>query len=181
MKKFLLLTFVLLFLIFFKINAQAYRPFVTEDAGVAGKGVAQLEVSWDYLGWENNDKENIFLFVPVIGVTERIELSVEIPYLLHNPDEGKRENGIGDVTIVGKLLLIEEKSKIPGFTLKGIVKTESGDEEKALGTGDEHYSIVAVMSKTIGGFKLHGMFGYSFIGDDEEQDLMDIYLLWNRR
>lgn len=27
----------------------AYRPLTTEDAGVAGKGVAQLEMSWDYL------------------------------------------------------------------------------------------------------------------------------------
>jgi len=176
MRRFSGLIIVIGFILFPNFFAHAYRPFVTEDAGVAGKGVLQLEVSWDYLKWENDEKDNIFLFVPVIGVTERIELSVEIPYLFHNPDKGNRGNGIGDVSIVGKLLLIEEKSKIPGFTLKGIVKTESGDEEKSLGTGDEHYSIVAVMSKTIRDFQFHSMFGYTFIGNDEKENLRNIYL-----
>ena len=171
----LILTFF--FTLFLTNSVYAYRPFITEDASVAGKGVIQLEVSWDYLRWENDDDEHtLIFFVPIIGVTERIELSVEIPYLFHNPDAGKRENGIGDVSIVGKLLLIDEKPKIPGFTLKGIVKTESGDEEKALGTSDEHYSIVAVLSKRIRDFQFHSMFGYTFIGNDDKENLRDIYL-----
>lgn len=45
----------------------AYRPLGTEDAGVAGKGVFQLEVSYDYLKWESGHFEYLFLIVPIYG------------------------------------------------------------------------------------------------------------------
>src|SRR3990172_5518012 len=93
--------------------AHAYRPFATEDAGVAGKGVAQLEMSWDYLSWKNKDKENVLLFVPIYGITDNIELSVEVPYLFHRPAEGDNINGIGDINLVGKFLILEEKDVRP--------------------------------------------------------------------
>ncbi|MBI5892685.1 MAG: transporter [Deltaproteobacteria bacterium] len=156
--------------------AYAYRPFATEDAGVAGKGVVQLEVSWDHLKWENKDRDNVFLIVPIYGITERIELSVEIPYMLHDTEDGENEDGIGDINIVGKFLLIEEGDKNPAFTLKAVVKTSSGDYGKGLGSGDKDYSLVAVASKTIGDFQLHGMFGYTFVGDNGDDNIRDIYL-----
>ena len=43
----------------------ASRPFVTEDAGVAGRGTFQVETSWDYFRWHNNDREQALLFVPI--------------------------------------------------------------------------------------------------------------------
>lgn len=156
----------------------AYRPFATEDAGVAGKGVAQLEISWDHLKWDNHDKENNFLLVPIYGITDRIELSVEIPYMFHNPESGEEnsEDGLGDINIVGKFLLIEEGEKTPAFTIKAVLKTSSGDYERGLGSGDKDYSIVAAASKTIGDFQLHGMFGYTFVGDNGDENIQDIYL-----
>ena len=45
--------------------ALAYRPFGTEDAGVAGKGVIQFEGSWDYLRWNDGMIEKNYLFVPI--------------------------------------------------------------------------------------------------------------------
>ncbi|MEW6003595.1 MAG: transporter [Nitrospirota bacterium] len=154
----------------------AYRPFATEDAGVAGKGVTQLEISWDYLKWKNSDRENILLLVPIYGITDRIELSAEVPYLFHNPEDEKSERGISDINIVSKFLILEEKDIRPAFTLKGVVKTKSGDEEKGLGSGDIDYSLVAVASKTIGDFELHGMIGYTFVGDNGEENIRNIYL-----
>lgn len=173
----LLGTFVLLTVIaFYPVESFAYRPFVTEDAGVAGKGVVQLEVSWDYLNWDNGDKENVFLLVPIYGITERIELSLEIPYLMRNPKEGKSERGIGDINIVGKFLLFGEKDIYPAFTIKGVVKTNSGEEEKGLGSGDWDYSLVAVTSKSLGDFLLHAMLGYTFVGNNGNENIRDIYL-----
>ncbi len=129
----------------------AYRPFATEDAGVAGKGVAQLEVSWDSLEWEDGKKENNLLFVPIYGITERIELSVEIQYMFHDPkgEDVLDQDGIGDINIVGKFLLIEEGERNPAFTIKAVLKTQTGDAGKGLGSGDKDYSIVAAVSKTI--------------------------------
>lgn len=158
------------------VESFAYRPFITEDAGVAGKGVIQFEGSWDYLSWDNDDKENVFLLVPIYGITERIELSLEIPYLLHNPQEEKSERGIGDINIVGKFLLFEEKDLYPAFTVKGVVKTDSGNEDKGLGAGDWDYSVAAVTSKTIGDFMFHAMLGYTFVGDNSDENISNIYL-----
>lgn len=142
------------------VSAYAYRPFVTEDAGVAGKGVIQLETSWDYLDWDNDDAEHALLFVPIYGITERLELSAEIPYLFH-----EQEDGIGDINVVGKFLMLNETEKFPAFTLKGILKTSSGDADRGLGSGDLDYSIVLVTSKGFGSLTLHGMLGYTFVGD----------------
>lgn len=156
----------------------AYRPLGTEDAGVAGKGVAQAEVSWDYLKWGNDEvkNENVFLLVPIYGLTENLELSVEIPYLVHNLKIGDSEEGIGDINLVAKYLLIKEGEKTPAFVVKGVVKMDNGDEDKGLGSGDKDYSIFAAASKTLGEVTLHGMFGYTWVGDKEDKNLRDITL-----
>ena len=156
--------------------AFAYRPFATEDAGVAGKGVVQAEMSWDYSRWGNGDGEHAFLLVPIFGITDRIELSAEIPWLFHDPKGGDSVNGIGDVNFVGKFLLFEEKGNWPAFALKGAFKTNTGSETRGLGSGDLDYSLVAVASKTLGSFTLHTMFGYTFVGANGNENIRDIYL-----
>jgi len=171
---FMLVLFIAI--VFIPSKSSAYRPFITEDAGVAGKGVAQFEGSWDYLSWDNDDKETVFLFVPVYGITERIEFSLEIPYLSHNYTEENNENGIGDINIVSKFLLSEETGSLPAFALKGVIKTNSGDEERGLGSGDWDYSIVAVASKTLGNLMVHAMLGYTITGDNGDENIRDIYL-----
>lgn len=156
----------------------AYRPLGTEDAGVAGKGVAQTEVSWDYLKWGNDEvkNENVFLFVPIYGLTENLELSVEIPYLIHNLKGDGSEEGIGDINLVAKCLLVKEGEKKPAFVVKGVVKMDNGDEDKGLGSGDKDYSLFAAASKTLRDIILHGMFGYTHVGDKEDKNLRDITL-----
>ena len=173
------LTYTIVFLLaipfLIPLKSYAYRPFITEDAGVAGKGVTQFEGSWDYLNWDNDDKENVLLFVPIYGITEKIELSLEIPYFFHDYEEENDETGIGDINIVSKFLLVEEKEGFPAFALKGVIKTNSGDEERGLGSGDWDYSIVAAASKTFGNLMVHAILGYTFVGDNDE-NIRDIYL-----
>lgn len=161
--------------VFCPAGAFAYRPFATEDAAVAGRGVAQLELSWDYLNWDG-DKENMGFLVPVFGVSSRLELSAEIPYMLHDyKGEGKR-NGIGDINLVGKFLLLEENAGRPSLVLKSAVKTRSGDEARGLGSGDMDYHIAAAASKALGAVTLHGMFGYTFVGDNGDDRVSNISL-----
>ena len=167
-----------LFLFFMAGNVLAYRPLGTEDAGVAGKGVAQTEVSWDYLKWGNGEVkgENVFLLVPIYGLTDNLELSVEIPYLIHSLKVGSSEEGIGDVNLVAKYLLVKEGEKKPAFVVKGVVKMDNGDERKGLGSGDKDYSLFAVASKTLRDITLHGMFGYTWVGGKKDRNLRDITL-----
>ena len=161
--------------IFCPAGGFAYRPFATEDAGVAGKGVAQLELSRDYMNW-GGDKENVGLLVPVFGVSSRLELSAEIPYMLHDHEGGERMNGIGDINLVGKFLLAEEKAGRPSLVLKSAVKTRSGDEAKGLGSGDMDYNLTAAASKALGALTLHGMFGYTFVGNNGDDSVSNISL-----
>jgi hypothetical protein len=160
----------------FSSTCFAYRPFITEDAGVAGKGVVQLEASWDYLSWKGGDVDNAFLLVPIYGLTEKLEMSLEIPYLLHNPDTGSHVDGIGDLNVVGKYLIFEEKEMWPAFAFKGAIKTNSGSPSKGLGTGDLDYSLVAVASKSLGQFTLHTNFGYTFVGDNGDTGIRNTCL-----
>lgn len=157
------------------INGFAYRPFATEDAGVAGRGVAQLELSRDYLKW-NGDKEDMLLFVPVYGLTAKLELSAEIPYHFHDFEGEEKRNGAGDVNLAGKYLLLDEKEARPALVLKSAVKTRSGSEEKGLGSGDVDYHVAAAASKTLGAVTLHGMFGYTFVGDNGDDTIRNISL-----
>lgn len=154
----------------------AYRPLGTEDAGVAGKGVAQTEISWDYLRWKNDDMEQVLMLVPIYGLTDNLELSVEIPYLLHYPDTGNQETGVGDINIVAKYLIMEGNDVVPAFTVKGVVKLDNGDKDRGLGSGDKDYSAVAVASKTVSRMTVHGMFGYTRIGKKNDENLRDITL-----
>lgn len=173
-RRILTVLIALIFLIESK-SSFAYRPLGTEDAGVAGKGVAQLELSWDYLKW-NGDKEHVFLFVPIYGITERLELSVEIPYMINQLEREIIQKGIGDINLVAKYLLIQEGKINPAFTLKGVLKLDTGDFEKGLGSGDKDYSIFVVASKSIKNLTLHGQVGYTWIGKEKDENLRNIYL-----
>lgn len=157
-------------------NAFAYRPLGTEDANVAGKGVAQTEVSWDNLNWKNGNKEDVLLLVPIYGLTKNLELSVEIPYLYHRPASNTSEEGTGDINIVAKYLLVPGGTGNPAFAVKGVVKMDNGDYDKGLGSGDKDYSIIAALSETIGQLTGHAHFGYTLTGKKMNNNLRDITL-----
>lgn len=159
------------FLLLAASNSFAYRPLTTEDAGVAGKGVAQAEVSWDSLKWKNDDLEQVFMLVPIYGVTENLELSIEIPYLYHRPVSAPSEEGTGDINIVAKYLLVPGGTENLAFTVKGVVKMDNGDYDKGLGSGDKDYSILAVLSETIGQLTGHVQIGYTTTGDKKDKRL----------
>lgn len=176
LKKGVALSWMVLVLISGK--AFAFRPLGTEDAGVAGKGVVQVEVSWDYLKWDNAelDQEKVFQVVPIFGITESLELSIEIPYNVHDLKSGGSEEGTGDINAVAKYLLIPGGKDAPAFTLKGVVKMDSGDYDKGLGSGDKDYSIIAVTSDTVGQLTGHIHFGHTWIGKKKNENLRDITL-----
>ena len=85
-------------------------------------------------------------------------------------------NGIGDINLVGKFLLAEEKAGRPSLVLKSAVKTRSGDEAKGLGSGDMDYNLTAAASKALGALTLHGMFGYTFVGNNGDDSVSNISL-----
>src|SRR3972149_4987239 len=111
MKKIMLLL-VLSTVVFTSCPIYAGRPFSTEDAGVAGNGTLQLELSFDYAK-TGSDKSYSFLTVPIYGVSERLEVSLEFPYTWILPEEEKNVDGLEDISFIVKGLLIEESQDVP--------------------------------------------------------------------
>ncbi len=175
----LIKSFILINLFLFMIagSAFAYRPLQTEDAQVAGKGVFQSELSWDYLKWKNGDVDNVFLLVsPIFGPAETLELSAEIPYVYHKPKDKKSVNGISDINLVAKQVLIMESGNMPQITVKGVIKLDNGNADKGLGTGGIDYSLFAVATKSVGPFAFHAHLGHTWIGNKEDGSLRNIAL-----
>lgn len=158
------------------LPSYAFRPFGVEDAGVAGRGVSQSETSYDYLKWKDGKIENVFLFVPIYGLTDNLEISGEIPLIIHYNTDGTINKGIGDINLVGKYLLAYEGIKTPSFALKGVLKAETGDALKGLGSGDKDFTIVAALSKSLNKSSLHAQIGYSLIGKKNNSNFRDIFL-----
>ncbi len=165
------------FLFFYSGEASAYRPLQTEDAYVAGKGVVQSELSFDYLKWKNGDEDNVFLLVaPIFGPTDTLEFSAEIPYVYHTPKGGKTVHGINDINLVAKQVVVKESDKFPQITAKGVIKLDNGDPDKGLGTGAMDYSLFLVASKGLGPFTLSAQIGHTWIGNKEDGSLRNIAL-----
>lgn len=166
--------FVLMAMVFSPVLA--YRPLGTEDAGVAGKGVVQVESSWDYLKWNDGKLERNFLFVPIYGWTDNLEISAEIPYLFHANADGTSPSGAGDVNLVLKDLLYSEGESAPALALKAVVKLDNGNYGQGLGSGDKDYSFFAVASKTLGRNIVHAHVGYTLVGKAQSGALRDVSL-----
>lgn len=143
--------------------AFAYRPLTTEDAGVAGRHRIEAEASGQFLAWPDGTREGHFLAVGIVGLTERIEVSLELPYLLHDSPGEDVASGQGDLQIVGKVSLVGELPPFPALALRGTVKTSTGDAGDGLGSGGTDYELVVAASKTAGAFSFHAMGGLTLV------------------
>ena len=145
-------------------RARAYRPFNTEDAAVSGKGVFQLEFSEDFYLWADGGADQIALLVaPIFGPTDSIELSMETPFVVHHPAQGKAACGFGDVSLVIKKVIVwsDYRKGDALLTLKGIIKLNTGHAAEGLGRGDTEIVPVAVVSHAFGDVSLHAQVGYA--------------------
>lgn len=172
MKKSVVVIQTFLFIFIFSRITFAYRPFSTEDAGVAGKNVFQLELSRDVTSWKTQQEDQIFLFVPVLGLSERMEASVEIPYVTTQLQGNSQESGVGDINAVVKYLMINGKTS--QFTLKSLLKLDNGDYARGLGSGDKDAHISFVFSKNFNKLSFHAQAGFTFVGRKKNPNLQDI-------
>lgn len=155
---------------------RAERPFLTEDANRAQKGAVGLELSWDYVAWSSGFSERIALFAAGFAPAERLEFAAEVPYLIHDFGQTHRHEGLGDLNVSMKWYIVDEREIYPAVTLKGIVKANTGDTERGLGSGAIDYVVAAAGTKTFGRFAFHAMAGHQFIGKKGNPDLQNIFV-----
>lgn len=178
------LTLIVLFLcagFLIKPRAHAYRPFTTEDAGVGCRGDMFIETSYERTPGPDLSTDE-FLLVYGYSFHDRLEISVETPWVIARPDHRPSHSGIGDVLVSGKLLLLgeipEDGSTPAGFlaTLKGAVKTRSGDAGRFTGSGENEYELSLAISRCFGPFTTHLMAGYTWITHRSDDTLSNYYL-----
>lgn len=175
MKKCLFVVIVLVLVIGTNSRAMAGRPLSTDDAGTVEPGHLEVEVGAEYAKQPNDDREVSLACALKTGVIwDRLDFGIEIPYLWLRPDEGSNEDGFGDLEATLKLRFLDETDNFPALAVSVGVKTETGDSEKGLGTGEVDVPVNFIATKGFDRLTLHANAGYNFVGDPEDEEEYDL-------
>ncbi|HRZ39393.1 MAG TPA: transporter [Candidatus Omnitrophota bacterium] len=147
------------FFIFFTSNTWAARPLATNDAGVVAVGALETEYGYEYV--HASDRENNHGVVLTTGLLKNLDFGVEIPYQFIELEDGGDPDGFSDLIFTTKWSVSREHDTLPDFSLSFSYKTESGNDEKSLGTGRPEYTLTSIFSKTFERFTYHVNMGCS--------------------
>ena len=147
----------------------AARPLSTDDVGTVEKGHLEFEGGFEYV--KQPDEEKNLTLTLKCGLTKNWDVGIEFPYKFIDLGEGGEEDGIGDINISTKYQLLEETERMPAIAISLNVKTETGDENESLGTGETNYGLTGIFTKGIGGFGVHANLGYTFVGGGADDTL----------
>jgi len=138
-------------------SAHAQLPFYTDDTDTTPKGKFHFEF-YNELDWLQRSslpgtKQNTAVFTLNYGLTDRIELGVNAPFIkIYNDRSSRLENpsGIGDTQFGVKVRLLDEHdgSKLPAATVVFYVEAPTGSTRKQLGSGLGDYWIYGVLQKS---------------------------------
>ncbi|MBI5492421.1 MAG: transporter [Deltaproteobacteria bacterium] len=142
-------------------TACAIPPLVTGDAPVAEKSHVELYVGYRYQKTDVVERQVPFTEL-VYGLSERQEITFEVPYL---STEGSQ--GFGDAVIGTKYLFLEERSDRPGVAGSFEVKLDNAGREKGLGTGALEYELRLRAQKEVSWFTGIVNLGHTFVGEPE--------------
>jgi hypothetical protein len=101
----------------------------------------------------------------IYGLTDQLQLSAEVPFVVVNPDAGSQHQGIGDLDFAANYNFIQTSQFALGVRAEFIVPT--GDENRGLGGGQ-----FAVVPALLAGFRFGDAELYAsvgeFIGEDDD-------------
>jgi len=123
---------------------------------------------------ETEDEETDITIDFGYGITDRLEVTVDIPIAFTNPKDGSTEEGLSDISIRPEFLLIKEQESLPAISFAATFKTESGNKDKGLGSGETDYSLSLQFSKNFDPWTYHFNIGFTFVGEAEGETLDDV-------
>lgn len=140
--------------LFIHSELYAYRPFATEDAGVAAPGENKIELGCEVAGFSRDTVNNAnYSFLMGIGLG-RAEILFETPYCITNDNDEENE-GVEDFVFASKVK-VAGSNQDTGFTLKTEYAHESG-----------MYGLSGVVSQSLSWFTLHSQCGLISDFDDD--------------
>ena len=151
----------------------AARPLSTDDAGTVDKQHFEVECGFEYVNTADNEYN--WSTVLKCGLSENWDIGVEIPYQFIDITKGSDVNGIGDIVLSSKYRFLDETQKAPALSLSFAIKTDTGNEDKGLGSGDLDYTITAILSKELDKIIGHLNLGCQYVGAPEGQSDDDVF------
>ena len=150
--------FRLLTLLFLSSPAFSQIPFYTDDADTTPKGKFHIELANEHDWLQRSSlpgiRQNTSTFTLNYGVTDRIELGVNAPFVkIFNSRESRlgSPSGIGDMQFGVKIKLREERaeSSLPAMTVVFYAEAPTGSTRKLLGSGLTDFWLYGVVQKSI--------------------------------
>ncbi len=140
------LFYLIIIILFLQSTVYAYRPFATEDAGVAVLGENKVELGYEGVGISMHSiARNSFAFLIGIGLGNA-EIMFETPYCAGSTSEDE-DKGLQDFVIAAKL-------RVAGKDDAGIaLKTEYS-------YGSDLYGLSAVFTHSFNWVVLHAQCGW---------------------
>ena len=150
-----------LLLVVFSREAEAIPPLVAGDVPTADKN----HIEW-FIGVRYQKTDGIERQIPftelVYGISERQELTFEIPYLSIDGN-----HGFGDAVLGTKFKFIKEADRIPGVAGSFELKLANASQTRGLGTGAKEYDLRLRSQKTWNWFTSLINLGYTFVEEPE--------------
>lgn len=153
--------------------SEAARPLSTDDTGTVEKGEFELETGYEYV--KQNTEENNFSIVLTSGVLKNMDIGIEIPYNFIEKKKSDNVDGIGDIMVCSKYRLWKETTSYPAGAVSFTVKSQTGDEDKGLGSGEVSYEVNSIFTKNFNSLVGHLNLGYTFKEEPEGKDVDDIF------
>ncbi|MDP8218201.1 MAG: transporter [Candidatus Theseobacter exili] len=99
------------------------------------------------------------------GILENWDVILWVPFNWISPEVGSDEDGIGDLYVGTKLMLLNEIDYPVDLSVAVAVECPTGDDDKGLGAGNASVYVVAAAAKTFNQFLVVGNIGGGFLGD----------------
>lgn len=138
--------------------AVAQLPFLTDDTDTTSKRKFHLDLSNEF-DWLQRDalpgkRQNTTVLTLNYGLTDRIELGANVPYIKLYNDRASRlgdPSGIGDMQFGLKARLLEERenSRMPAIAVVFYLDTPTGSTRRQLGSGLTDYWLYAALQKSL--------------------------------
>ena len=148
-----------LLLVVFSKGAEAVPPLVAGDVPTADKNHVEWFIGMRYQKTGTLERQIPFTEL-VYGVSERQELTFEIPYLSIDGN-----HGFGDAVLGTKFQFIKETDRIPGVAGSFELKLDNASQTKGLGTGAKEYDLRLRSQKSWAWFTGLINIGCTFVGE----------------
>jgi hypothetical protein len=175
------LILILLFVFSINIITNSQAALYIDDTFTTEKGHFELSASFDYYRGEEKEYDpetedytkNVSREIDTtasltIGLAQRWDMSISVPYQFVNNSSTGKVNGFSDFTLSTKYRLWDESDSHPSYALSFDLKADNANKEKELGTGEQDYTITNIFTKCFKKFIFDLNLGYTFVNDEAE-------------